>query len=86
MNVLVNRIELIAIQLAKTGWVEKVIGILKGIGVHVAEVVIGLNRNSGQMHETVSDSCKLKLRRTITVRKTILICIAGLFAIALVLL
>ncbi len=64
---------------------EKVVRILKGIAIRVADVVIGLYRNTGHLHEIVGNGRNLKLRKTITSGRTILICITGFIAIVLVL-
>ncbi len=65
---------------------EKVVGILEGIAIRVADVVIGLDRNTSHLHEIVGNGRNLNLRRTITSGRTILICITGFIAIVLVLL
>lgn len=75
-----------AVQLSKTGWMEKVVRILETIAIRVTDEVIGLYRNTGHLHEIVGKCRNLKLRGTITSWWTILICITGFIAIVLVLL
>lgn len=49
------------IQLSKTGWLEEIIDVLKGVGVHVVTVMIGLYYSSGQLYERVGNGCDLIL-------------------------
>ena len=74
------------VQLAKTWRMEKVIGILKAVGILVSHIVVALYRISACFHKGESKCCKLKLRRTITGWRTFLICMAGFTAVVLVLL
>jgi hypothetical protein len=69
------------VQLSKTWRLEKVIGILEAVGIHILAIMIGLYHNSGKLHKVITNCSDLKLTGAITTGRAILLSFTGLLAL-----
>jgi len=63
---------------------EKVVGILKTVGIQVMAIVKGLDHDSVQFHNPKGRSCKMDPTETMASCGTVMVILAGIFVILMI--